>query len=123
MAEHLTHHNSHVTAAQLIDSHQYRRPQYLVQPEGEPSDQDDIDVINGECGYHAVEEAQGWGEYTHVIEVHGDGGPWHYLATLDRAAAPHDAAERREEQHDARTTATSHRSERVQPGRPSGARV
>lgn len=86
MTEQLTHHNSHVMSAHLIDREQYRAPQYLVQPEenGE-ADEETLDFINSECGYHAHEEALGWGEYTHVIEVHGDGGPWYYLATLARA--------------------------------------
>lgn len=75
--------NRRVARAHLLRP--YGPPQWLVQPmpDGEARDVD-LEVINA-LGYHVCadgENVRGWEPYTAIIEVHGDGGPWHYLAEL-----------------------------------------
>ena len=65
-----------VLAAHMIRP--WRAPQWLVEPIGTPSDQDDLDAI-WLAGYSVLSrEVRGWGEYNALIDVNGT----HYLARL-----------------------------------------
>lgn len=65
-----------VTAAQLIRP--YYGPQWVVEPQGEASDEDDLAAINKHGFVVRESDCAGWGPYTHVIQV----GEVYYLARL-----------------------------------------
>jgi hypothetical protein len=68
--------NVTVLAAQMIRP--WRAPQWLVEPVGDASDQDDLDAI-WLAGYGVLSrDVRGWGEYNAIIAVAGT----HYLAQL-----------------------------------------
>ena len=57
----------YVTAAQLIGG--YVGPEWLVEPVGEPSDQEDIDAINAANTHVMDHTVMGWGDYNAIIRV------------------------------------------------------
>ena len=59
--------NMHVTAAQLIRD--YVGPEWLVEPVGEPSGQEDIDAINGANIRVMDRTIMGWGDYNAIVRV------------------------------------------------------
>lgn len=72
-----------VTAAQLIGG--YVGPEWLVEPIGDPSDQDDLDAINASEVYVMERNVRGWGEYNSIIRVPNESVPalgTYYLARL-----------------------------------------
>lgn len=72
-----------VLAAQLIGG--YVGPQWLVEPIGEPSDDDDLAAINASDVYVMDRHISGWGEYNAVIRVAKESVPalgTYYLARL-----------------------------------------
>ena len=70
-----------VHEAQLI---RYVGPQYLVEPVGEASDQEDIDIINA-SDWDCIEAPLGWEPYNAIIRVWDDTGTcsWTYLALVE----------------------------------------
>jgi hypothetical protein len=70
-----------VHEAQLI---RYVGPQYLVEPVGEASDQEDIDTINA-SDWDAIDAPLGWEPYNAIIRVWDDAGTssWTYLALVE----------------------------------------
>lgn len=70
-----------VHEAQLI---RYVGPQYLVEPIGEASDEEDVDEINA-SNWRIIEPALGWGPYNAIIRVWDDTGTssWTYLALVE----------------------------------------
>jgi len=67
--------------AQLI---RYVGPQYLIQPVGDPSDNDDLDTINA-SEWDGVDAVLGWEPYNAIIRVWDGTGTtsWTYLALVE----------------------------------------
>ena len=70
-----------ITRAQLIC---YQAPQYLVEPEGDASDQTDLDAINNSI-WDEVDAVLGWAPYNVIIRVWDVTGTvaWTYLAMVE----------------------------------------
>ena len=73
-----------VLAAQRIGG--YVGPEWLVEPVGEPSDDDDLAAINSAADVYVMDtDIRGWGEYNAIIRVANETVPalgTYYLARL-----------------------------------------
>jgi len=79
----MSHKRPIIVAAQLIGG--YVGPEWLVEPIGDPSDQDDLDAINASEVYVMERNVRGWGEYNSIIRVPNESVPalgTYYLARL-----------------------------------------
>lgn len=69
-----------IRAAQMI--RQYREPEWLVQPVGDPADRSELAALN-EAEYAVIDRhIQGWGDYDCIIRVETVAGYVDYLARL-----------------------------------------
>jgi hypothetical protein len=80
----MSHKRPIIVAAQLIGG--YVGPEWLVEPVGEPSDDDDLAAINSAAEVYVMDtDIRGWGEYNAIIRVANESVPAlgsYYLARL-----------------------------------------